>query len=283
MQQPKLQKEKEETSEIKKGKKPSVKFTIPIRASMEDITRALGILADKGGETRFKDISGMFGPKRSNKVLLSAALGATVAFGLTESNKGKAPYVVSSFGKKFLTVSEEQKRVMLLPKFLGFEGYRNILVQMKNRAEKTLTRDVITNAWLDLLDSGKLSTRKLYTKTFVSVGSWCGALEVTGRRCSLTPEAEKILSQILKGEEVKPTAPPTPTGRLPSALPTGLPFQVTHCPHCGQTEFDIENEELLNTVSTDGTNTLVIKYTFYCRGCRGTFSRIGQQIVGQAD
>jgi hypothetical protein len=267
-----------ETEETSKTVKLSEEFTIPLSALMEHIIRALGVLADKGGKARFKDISGMFGAKRSNKALLSASLSGAVAFGLTEPHKGKAPYVISPFGKKFLTVSEEQKRMMMLPKFLGFEGYRNILVQMKNKADKTLTRDVITNAWLTVVGSGKLSTRKLYTRTFVSVGSWSGALEVTGRSCSLAPEAEEVLSQILKGGEVKP--PPTMPPKVPpSTMPTGLSFQVAHCPHCGKAEFSIENEELLNTVSADGTNVLIIKYTFYCRGCRGTFSRIGQQTI----
>lgn len=282
MQQPKSQKDEEETLRKKEAKKPSVKFPMPSKASMEDIMRALGILADKGGEARFKDMSGMFGPKTSHNVLLSNSLGAGVAFGLIKPHKGKAPYILSSFGKKFLTVPEEQSKAMLLPKFLGLKGYKDILVQIKNHPDKSLKKEVITKAWLNVISGSKRVTRELYTKTFANVGKWCGAITDTGQTCSLTPKGEPVLNQILKGEEAKGVKPTVPTAGTPPrapAIPTKLSFQVSQCPHCGKTEFAIENEELLNTVSADGTNVLIIKYTFYCRGCRGTFSLIGQQTI----
>jgi len=281
MKELKLQKETNKTSETKETKKTLVEVSMPLRASTDDIIRALGVLADKGGEARFKDISQMFGPKKSHRDLLSASLGAATAFGLTKPHKGRAPHIFSTFGKKFLTATEAQRKSMLLPKFLEFEGYRDVLVQMKNKPDKLLKKEVITNAWLNVAKK-KLGTRKLYTTTFASVGKWCGAIQDTGQTCSLTEKGLEILSQILKGEEVKPTvptAPTTPTAGPPSAIPTELSFQVVHCPHCGKAEFSIENEELLNTLPTNGTNVLIIKYTFYCRGCRGTFSRIGQQTI----
>lgn len=280
MKQPKSQKEGE-TLKTEETKKPSEKISIPIFATAEDIVRALGILADKGGNARFKEMAGMFGPKKSDNNLLSSSLNAGAAFELIKPHRGRAPYIISSFGTKFLTATEEQKKMMLLPKFLGFRRYRNILVQMKNEPNNSLKKEVITNAWLNVVRGSKLGTRKRYTQTFASVGKWCGAMEDTGQTCSLAEQGLEIFSQILKGEEVKevkPTRPTAPTRGVPTK-PTGLSFQVTHCPHCGKAEFSIENEELLNTLTANGTNTLVIKYTFYCRGCSRSFSRIGQQTI----
>ena len=272
------QQEKAETSE-REAEKPSAEYTIPRKVSIEDILRALKILSDKAGKARFKDISGMFGPKKSQSKTLSYSLNAADTFGLIAPHRGKAPYVLSKLGTRFLTAPDKQKKTMLLPMFLEFEGYKNVLVQMKNTPDKTLKKEVITDAWLGVKKT-TLGTRKFYTTTFASVGKWCGAITDTGQTCSLTPEGESVLNQILKGEKVTPTAPPRkPTeGGLPR-LPTELSFQVSNCPLCGKTEFDIEDEELLNTVSADGTTVLIVKYTFYCRGCRGTFSRIGQQTI----
>jgi len=271
---------KEETK--KNETQTSLKFSIPMRASIEDIIRALGILADKGGKARFKDISGMFGQKSSQKNLLSNSLNAGDAFGLIEPHRGKAPYVLSSFGTEFLTASEERRKAMLLPKFLEFKGYRDILVQMKNKPDKILKKETITNAWLNVVSGSKLSTRQLYTTTFASVGNWCGAIKDTGQTCSLTPEGESVLNKILKGEEVKlreqpPSAPVTPT--LPSTAPIAPPLPSIQCPHCNKIEIGIENEELLNTLSSNGTHILVIKTTYYCRGCSRTFSIISQRLV----
>jgi hypothetical protein len=255
------------------------KFSIPMGASIEDIRRAIRILSDSGGQARINDIGTSFGTKSSDRTMLGWALNAAVAFGLIESHKRRAPYVLSNDGKKFLSSTEDQQKAMLLPKFLGFEGYREILVGMKNSPDKALKKQTITDMWLQVRDKVKLGTRQYYTTTFASVGTWCGAITDTGQTCSLTPEGEPVLEQILKGEKVKTTAPAAPPASPPSGAPIALSFQVTNCPHCGKTEFNIENEELLNTVSADGNNVLIIKYTFYCRGCRGTFSRIGQQTI----
>lgn len=272
-----------ETSKKMENKRLPAKYSIPMKASIENILRALKILSDKGGKTRFKDISGMFGPKKWHNTLLSYSLRAGEAFGLIAPHSGRAQYVLSEFGTKFLTAPDEQKKTMLLPKFLGFEGYRNILVQIKNSPDKTLKKDTITNAWLSV-KKATLGTRKFYTTTFASVGKWCGAITDTGQTCSLNPDGEANLTQILKGKEIKvkstATAPRTSsTASPPLTIPSELSFQVAHCPLCGKNEFSIENEELLNTVSANGTNVLIIKYTFYCRGCRNTFSRIGQQTI----
>jgi len=284
MKNPESGKQIEETS-TKKEPKISLGFSIPMRASIEDIIRALGILADKGGKARFKDISGMFGPKNSQRNLLSNSLNAGDAFSLIASHRGKAPYILSSFGTEFLTAPEERRKAMLLPKFLGFKGYRDILVQMKNKPDKSLKKETLTNAWLNVVSGSKLSTRQLYTTTFASVGNWCGAIKDTGQTCSLVPEGEAVLNQILKGEEVKlpeqpPSAPTTPT-LLPTVPATPLLPSIPsiQCPHCNKTELGIENEELLNTLSSNGTHILVIKTIYYCRGCSRTFSMIGQRMV----
>jgi len=281
MNESESKKQMKETTK-KKETQASLKFSIPMRASIEDIIRALGILADKGGKARFKDISGMFGPKNSQKTLLSNSLNAGDAFGLIEPHRGKAPYILSSFGTEFLTASEERRKAMLLPKFLEFKGYRDILVQMKNKPDKSLKKETITNAWLNVASGSKLSTRQLYTTTFASVGNWCGAIKDTGQTCSLTPEGESVLNKILKGEEVKlreqpPSAPATPA--LPSTASIAPSIPSIQCPHCNKTEIGIENEELLNTLSSNGTHILIIKTTYYCRGCSRTFSIIGQRLV----
>ena len=268
--------------EAEETEKPTLvqKFSIPLGASIEDVRRAIRILSDSGGQARMGEIGTSFGTKPSDRTQIGWALNAAVAFGLIKPHRKGTPYILSDDGKKFLGLTEDQQRAMLSPKFLGFEGYKKILVALKNSQDRSLKKQAITDMWLQVRDNVKLGTRRYYTTTFASVGAWCGAITDTGQTCSLTPEGESALTQILKGEEVKPTAPSRkPTEGAPPRLPTELSFQATNCPLCGKTEFDIENEELLNTVSADGTNVLIIKYTFYCRGCRGTFSRIGQHTI----
>jgi hypothetical protein len=260
--------------------KPLTEFSIPMRASIEDIMRSLKILSDKGDNVRFRDISGMFGPKKSDRNLLSNSLSAGDAFDLIKPHRGKARYVLSQFGTEFLSVPEEQERkAMLLPKFLRFKGYRNILVQMKNSPDKSLKKEVVTDAWMGVKKK-PLNTRRLYTTTFASVGKWCGAITDTGQTCSLTPEGETTLNQILKGEEptvltIPPHVPPTPTPPISTTTLTSY-----NCPHCGKSEIGIENEELLNTLPSNGAHILIVKTTFYCRGCSRNFSVIGQRLVG---
>lgn len=54
---------------------------------------------------------------------------------------------MSSDGKKFLSSTEDQQKTMLFPRFIGFKGYRKILVAMKNREDKALKKQTITDMW----------------------------------------------------------------------------------------------------------------------------------------
>lgn len=259
--------------------------SIPMSASIDEIIRAIQILSDNGGKARMNTIGNSFGTNRAQKVLFSTAINAGTAFVLVEPHKGRAPYILSEHGKKFLSMNQDQQKAFLKSKFLKFEGYRTILVAMKNSAEKSLKKQTITDMWLQVKDNTKKHTRKNYTKTFASVGEWCGALIDTGQSCSLKPEAKKTLEQILKGEDV-----PVIAGTIPSGTTTTIPstsvtvsLLVSKCPHCGKTDIDIENEELLQTLSANGTHTLIIKNTYYCRGCSRIFSRIEQRQVKVGD
>jgi len=270
----------------KTEKPPSVKkFSIPIGPSIEDIRRAIRILSDSGGQARIGEIGTSFGTKPSDKTHLGWALNAAIAFGLIEPHKKKTPYVLSNDGKKFLGSTEAQQRAMLLPKFLGFEGYKKTLVAMKNSQDKSLKKQAITDMWLQVR-AHKLGTRQYYTTTFASVGTWCGAITDTGQTCSLTPEGETVLEQILKGKEAKvptklPSVPTTPTAPLTTAVTPALP--AIYCPHCGKSETGIENEDLLNTLSSNGSHILIVKTTYFCRGCSRSFSTIGQRLVEAGD
>jgi hypothetical protein len=263
---------------------------IPMAASIEDIRRAVKILSDNGGQARMSKIGTSFGTKPSEKNLFSWALNAAVAFGLVMPHSRNAPYVLSEDGTKFTGLNEDQQRVMMLEKFLKFEGYKTILVVMKNNNDKTLKKQIITEMWSQIGTKKVLGTRQMYTLTFASVGVWCGALDESGQSCILKPEAEKIFEQILKGEQVAapPLAPPinVPAGggtAMGTITTTTQPLLVSNCPHCGKTEFSIENEELLQTLSTDNSHTLIIKSTYYCKGCSRTFSRIDQRQVKVGD
>ena len=262
------------------------KFSIPLGASIEDIRRAVRILSDIGGQARIGEIETSFGTKSSDRTRLGWALNAAVAFGLVKPHKRRAPYVLSDNGKKFLGLTEDQQRDMLLPEFLGFEGYRKTLVAMKNSRDKSLKKQTITDMWLQVRDNVKLATRQYYTMTFASVGAWCGAITDTGQTCSLTPEGETILGRILKGREAKvPEEPPTkhapPTA--PLTIPVTPSLAAIHCPHCGKSDIGIQDEDLLNTLSSNGSHVLIIKTTYYCRGCLRPFSTIGQRLVEIGD
>jgi len=276
--------EKRETQEKKEEKRVAKITGIPMMASIEDVITAIKVLSDKGGAAKIGDLVEVFGGKKKER-LLSSALGAAEEFGLIEPRKERSPYLLSDEGKKFLSASiiDEQKNI-ILPHFMRYKGYRDIFIKMRNDPDKTIKKETITAAWMSIIGGGKESARRLYTATFASVGNWSGAIKDTGKSCALTPIGEKVLSQILKGEEIKVEKPPVPPlgGAVPpppSIIQMGPSLQISNCPYCGKQEIAIENEELLSTLSTDGQHTLIIKYTLFCRGCSRTFSRIGQQIV----
>jgi len=282
--------EKPSESESKVQKQQlKTELKIPMAASFEDIRRAVKILSDNGGQARMSKIGTSFGTKPSEKNLFSWALNAAVAFGLVMPHRRNAPYILSEDGTKFTGLEEDKQKVMMREKFLKFEGYKTILVAMKNNNDKTLKKQIITEMWSQIGSKKVLGTRQMYTSTFASVGVWCGALDDSGQNCILKPEAEKTFEQILKGEVV--SLPPTPPSNvsLGGGAPAGAvitatqPLLVSNCPHCGKAEFGIENEELLQTLSTNNFHTLIIRSTYYCKGCSRTFSRIDQRQVKVGD
>lgn len=261
-------------------------LSIPMAASIDQILRAIQILSDNGGQARMSKIGTSFGTKPSDKNLFSWALNSGIAFDLVMPHRSNAPYVLSEEGKRFRSMKEEQQKAFLLSKFLKFEGYRIILVAMKNSADKSLKKQTITDMWLQIKDNTKKGTRQFYTLTFASVGAWCDALVDSGQSCVLKPDAEKVLEQILKGEEVPQVTETIPVGTKPPTTPPAIPpvvLVVSNCPYCGKTEIGIENEELLNTLSVNGTHILVIKNTYYCKGCSRSFSRIEQRLLKASD
>jgi hypothetical protein len=280
--------EKSSGKEAEKATEPisAASLSIPIAASIQDILRAIKILSDSGGQARYGDISTSFGTKPSEKNLLGWALNSGVAFGLISPHKKKMPYVLSEDGTKLLSLSEEEQKALVLPKFLGFEGYRKILVTMKNSENSQLKKQTITEIWSQIRDNLKLGTRQNFTFTFASVGVWCGALIDSGQTCSLTSDAQTMLAQILGTAEGKKIEHMLPQTLTPASLATtGLSPTVSgfSCPHCGKTEVAIENEELLQTLSSADVHTLIIRSTYYCRGCSRTFSSISQRPVKMGD
>jgi hypothetical protein len=252
--------------------------------SIQDILRAIKILSDSGGQARYKDISTSFGTKPSEKNLLNWALNSGVAFDLIHPHKRRMPYVLSDDGKKLLSSPEEEQKILVFSKFLRFEGYRKILVTMKHSGNSQLKKQTITEMWSQIRDGLKLSTRQYYTFTFASVGSWCGALADTGQTCSLTNEAGTMLAQILAGEQsgkkaIELQIPQIPTPRIPITTTASSNISGLSCPHCGKAEVAVENEELLQTLSSADMHTLIIKSTYFCKGCSRTFSSISQRPV----
>ena len=52
---------------------------------------------------------------------------------------------------------QSNKSIPLIPE--NFKGYKNVLDQMKNDPDKTLKKEVITDAWLSI-KKAKLATRE---------------------------------------------------------------------------------------------------------------------------
>jgi hypothetical protein len=265
--------------ETKKKEKPSKEISIPMRATIEDMIKALGILGDKGGKARFKELVTMFGKTKSDQILLSNSLNPAVAFGLIEPHKGKSPYVISDEGKKFLSASEDERKAILFPKFLAYEGYKDVLIGMKNTADKSLKKEAITNTWMSVVGGGSVKTRKLYTLTFSSIGDWCGAIKDTGKTCSLPTKAETVLTQILQGKPVSEGAK-TITQQGPAITPSQVSaLGAAYCPFCTKPDIDPKTEKLLDKVISGDTTTLIIERTFHCRNCTREFTRIVQQVI----
>jgi hypothetical protein len=265
---------------------PVTSFAIPLVASIQDILRATKVLSDSGGQARWGDIMASFGTKSSEKNILNCALNSAVAFELIQPHKKKASYVLSEDGKKLLSSQENLQKTVLMEKFLRFEGYRKILVAIKNNKDNQLKKQTITEMWSQIRDGLKLNTRQAYTFTFSSVGVWCGALTDTGQTCLLTPEAQTILTQILEGDKGKEGILQSLSSSPPKTSTTASVTSgssVVNCPHCGKMDVAVENEELLQTLSSAEVHTLIIKSTYYCRGCSRTFSAINQRPVRMND
>ena len=158
-------------------------LSMPMTASIKEILRAVKILSDNGGKARWGEIASSFGTKSSEKNQLNWALNAAVAFDLILPHAKKAAYILSEDGTKFNSLQGDQQKAMLLQKFLKFEGYRTILVTMKNHQDKALKKATITEMWSQVRNNTKLNTRQNYTTTFASVGEWSGALADTGQSC----------------------------------------------------------------------------------------------------
>jgi hypothetical protein len=288
---------KTEEKEKNASEKSSLKQSLPIGATIEDILRASKIVMDKGGSVRFGEISNMFGSKVSEQNLLGFALNGAVAFGILEAHSGRAPYVLSTFGKNFLTAQNEQQPKMLLPKFLGFPPYRDILIGMKNREEKNLKKQTITGMWINIA-GGKIATRKLYTRTFASVGQWSGAIEDSGQVCGLKQEAEGPFSQILAGKEAeilqgndaKKTLEATVSGegiqkQSPQHLEQKagpLSNDLVRCPICNKGDM-VVNEKYLDKIPTKGGTLLIFERTYHCQGCSNNFTRTVKEIIPSPD
>jgi len=263
-----------------KLEKPSITVSVPMRATIEDILRAVRIVMDKGGNVRYSQISAMFGSTKSDRKLLGRALSAASAFGLFEPHKGKAPYVLSNDGARLLTISEEQQKSMLLSKFLGFAGYKDILIAMRNNEKKSLKKQTITDMWMNIT-GGKIGTRQYYTQTFASVGKWCGALTDSGQTCILASEAEKLLSEFLKGGEIKPDVaikPIQPIAEEKALIAT----EITQCPVCSKPNL-LMSDKYLDKVPTKGGTILILERTFQCQGCSNKFTRIIKEMVPSPD
>lgn len=269
---------------VKTEAKPSGEITLPIFASAEDILRASRIVMDKGGSVRFKEISKMFGEKPSDKNLLSNSLGAAAFFGILAPHKGKAPYKLSDFGKSLLTSpSEDQTKKMLLPRFLEYAGYRNILIGMRNREDRAIKKQSITDMWINIA-GGKVGTRQRYTQTFVSVGQYCGAIEVTGQTCSLRQDVESVLSSILKGEsrsedsEQVSTQATTNLDKISEKQVGQIPIEISRCPVCNKTDL-IVNERYVDKIPTKSGTLLILERTIKCQGCSNRFVRVIRELI----
>jgi len=279
--------ESEELSKesVAKEEEPSGTMSVPMLASIEDILRASRIVMDKGGNVRFKQISTMFGKMKSEQNLLGYSLNAAVAFDILEPHRGRAPYVLSSFGGKLLTAVEDQQKKMLFPKFLKYNGYRDVLIGMRNSADLSMKKQTITDMWINVAPGAKVATRKLYTRTFASVGAWCEALEDSGQTCVLKKDAESMLSQILKGEEIKaePQAQtPTQTSQAPEKEAIQMSVEMSRCPICNKADLMV-NEKYLDKVATKGGTLLILERTFQCQGCSNKFTRIIKELVPSPD
>jgi len=271
-----------------KEEKPSKKIRVPLLASMDDILRASRIVMDKGGSVRFGEISTMFGQEHHKQNLLGASLGAAAAFGILKPHSGRASYVLSDFGKDFLAEQEvnKQKR-MLLPNFLSYEGYRDVLIRMRNSEDKSLKKQAITTLWSKTA-GGQIGVRKLYTRTFASVGVWCEAIDDSGQSCSLKSDVSDTLSQILKGEKVEiepesqtPSTPPKNALEYDKSEPQ-TSSEISKCPICNKANL-IFNEKYLDKVPTKGGTLLILERTYQCQGCSNKFIRTVKELVPSPD
>ena len=270
------------------------KLSVPIAVTIEDILRASKIVMDKGAKVRFGEISNMFGTKKGDQSTLSFALNGAVAFGILKPHSGRSPYELSDFGKSFLTSQEDQQKKALLPKFLGFQGYRDIIIGMRNSADKSAKKQIITDMWVNIIGGGKIATRQKYTATFASVGKWCGALDDTGQSCKLIEEAETIFSKLLSGGELNitpeklappnyPTPPPLPSNSRPNNDNVNpLSVEIVECPICHKSDV-IVNEKYLDKIPVKGGTLLIFERTYQCQGCSNKFIRTIRETVQGPD
>ncbi len=247
----------------------------PAKITADNLLRAIRHVSDKGGSARVKDLVEMFGGAKRREIL-SRSLGFAAELGFL-SKKGTT-YNIANEGKSFLAANDPDKKEALAARLISFGPYHDVLVRLRDEEGHSLKKETITEMWSSIAGGGGRKVRSLMTQTFASLAKYAGLIEDSGQTCILQQPAMALL----EGLPLPPVAvkPGTAEGKIPPRIP-GAPAPVAEfsCPRCTGTDIGILDEEPVQYFKSDGESIVFVKYKLFCRNCKESFSRHGQQTV----
>ncbi len=248
---------------------------VPAKIIADDLLRAIRLVNDKGGSAKVKELIEMFGGEKKREIL-SRALG--FAAGLGFLTKKGTTYNIAGEGKSFLAANEPDKKETLATKLVSFSPYHEVFIRLRDEKDHSLKKEIITVMWSNIAGGGGRRIRNLMTQTFASLTKYAGLIEDSGRTCTLQESAIARLEG--RPQPPVPGEPEKPEEKIPPKV-LGAPTPVAgfSCPRCTGTDIGILDEEPVQYFKSDGESIVFVKYKLFCRNCKESFSRHGQQMV----
>jgi hypothetical protein len=255
---------------------PRDRLNAPAKITSDDVLKAIRVVNDKGGRGKPRDLVEVFGGAKKRDFLVRS-LGLLAQLGFL--TKDAAAFTIEEEGRRFLAANEEDQKSIFGRRLISFQPYRDVLMRLNNEKERSLRKGTITEMWSNIAGGGGRVIREAMTKTFASLTSYAGLTEDSGMTLTITGPSVSLLqlSEVPSQEaDVGKTATPT---EPPSLSVSGLSIPELICPKCKSRDVGVVDEDAMQYFKSDRQTVAFVKYKLFCRACKETFSRHGQQIV----
>jgi hypothetical protein len=274
-----------EASPSKKTQEPSERggfreaLPVPAKISAENLLRAITNVSDKGGKGSPSDLIELYGGKKKGE-MLSRSLAFAEELGFLE--KEGYSFSLKDEGRKFLSLSNDNKRAAIQGKLIAFSPYKDVLIRMKGEADHKLKKETITEMWANIAGGGGKAIRSRMTFTFASLSEYAGLIVDSGMTCTLVEKTIPLLEAgtppTLHGTSQQPAQPNLRPQDSQTPQSPQIPIGFS-CPKCGGVDLGILDEEPVQYFKGAEQTIVYVKYKLLCRGCKESFFRHGQQAV----